>query len=87
MPSSPTELNWHEALVAALDELASAEAAFQNADDDFLDYHIYRLQAAEAKVSLILKKAREVWGISSSRHKLLASGFNVTIPNPTDTLV
>lgn len=60
-------MNWHNTLQSALDELHSAEAGFMHADPEFCDYHIYLIQAAEEKVRLIIRQAREAYGMDVQR--------------------
>lgn len=62
--------SWREALDRALNELESAEQAFEWSDPDFCDYHIYRIQAARAKVSLILGQARLAYGLNNAPRSL-----------------
>ncbi|MCL5116875.1 MAG: hypothetical protein M1272_06975 [Firmicutes bacterium] len=57
---------WREALDQALAELDQAEHAFQWADPDYCDYHIFRIQAAQEKVGLILRQARIAYGMASA---------------------
>lgn len=65
--TTTTTLNpWREALDQALQELAAAEEAFLWADADFCDYHIFRMQAAEEKVALILRQARLAHGLDNT---------------------
>lgn len=61
-PVPPTDL--HQALEEALKELHFAEEAFRYADPEFVDFHIYRMQASEEKVALILRHARQASGIA-----------------------
>ncbi|MCY0898747.1 MAG: hypothetical protein OWU33_07365 [Firmicutes bacterium] len=63
---SPTENPWRQILDQALAELAEAEHAFEWADPDYSDYHAYRIQAAQEKVALILRQARQAYGIEVS---------------------
>jgi len=64
---------WREALDLALNELSQAEQAFEWADADYCDYHIFRIQAAEAKVALIVGQARIALGYSSTTPALTKS--------------
>ena len=54
---------WREALDKALEQLAQAEHAFEWADPEFSDYHAYRIQAAKEQVALILRQARNAYGV------------------------
>ncbi|MCY0879153.1 MAG: hypothetical protein OWU84_09465 [Firmicutes bacterium] len=63
---SPVENPWRQVLNQALAELAEAEHAFEWADPDYSDYHAYRIQAAQEKVALILRQARQAYGIEPS---------------------
>lgn len=58
---------WREALDQALGELNQAEHAFEWADPDYCDYYIFRIQAAQEKVALILRQARVAYGVASNR--------------------
>lgn len=60
-------MNWKQSFDRALDEWRAAEEAFQQADPDFCDYHIYRLQAAEEKLGLIIRQAKSAYGFDSKK--------------------
>lgn len=60
-------MNWKQSFDRALDEWRAAEEAFQQADPDFCDYHIYRLQAAEEKLGLIIRQAKSAYGLDSKK--------------------
>lgn len=51
----------------AIREWQAAEAAFNQSDREYLDYHVYRLQAAEEKLSLILRQAKSSQGLEILR--------------------
>lgn len=72
---------WGDALKAAINERRQAEEAFQWADAEYLDYHVYRLLAAEEKISLILRQARAAYGIGQPSAILPAAVPDPTAPN------
>lgn len=51
-------LTWQQQFQEALVEWRAAQEAFNQADPDYLDYHILRLYAAEKKLAVILKQAK-----------------------------
>lgn len=57
---------WREALDQALLELNQAEHAFEWADPEFCDYHAFRIQAAKEKVAMILRQARQAYGLTQA---------------------
>ena len=61
---------WRAALDQALAQLSQAEHAFEWASPEFSDYHAYRIQAAKEQVALILRQAREAYGVESVRFML-----------------
>ncbi|HBQ94103.1 MAG: hypothetical protein M1294_10000 [Firmicutes bacterium] len=58
---------WKEALEEAVRERNLAEQAFVHASIEYCDFHIYRLQAAEEKVRMILREARSAMGYETNR--------------------
>lgn len=76
---------WRDALDQALDELSQAEQSFEWADLDHCDYHIFRIQAAEAKIALILRQARTALGYTPSIRALATSSLEtLRTSNPRD---
>ncbi len=61
---------WRAALDQALAQLSQAEHAFEWADPEFSDFHAYRIQAAKEQVALILRQARQAYGVESVRFML-----------------
>ena len=59
--------SWRIALDQALAQLSQAEHAFEWADPEFSDYHAYRIQAAKEQVALILRQARQAYGVDTVR--------------------
>lgn len=55
-------MNWEQALKTAIREREEAEAAFLYADAEHCDIAIYRLQAAEEQVRLVIRDARRDLG-------------------------
>ncbi len=66
MSRSSQENPWRQALDQALAQLAQAEHAFEWADSEFSDYHAYRIQAAQEQVALILRQARQAYGVQAA---------------------
>lgn len=58
VPTEPKE-PWREAWEDALQEWQQARAAFEEAEDPFIDFQALRLRAAEEKLSLLLRLLRE----------------------------
>ena len=58
---------WKEALEEAVKERNLAEQAFVHASTEYCDFHIYRLQAAEEKVRMVLREARTAMGFETTR--------------------
>lgn len=56
---------WRIALDQALMQLSQAEHAFEWSEAAFCDYHAYRIQAAKEQVALILRQARQAYGVES----------------------
>jgi hypothetical protein len=46
----------------ALSEWQAATAAFDEADAEFIDYQILRLAAAEEKLAILLRQAKQRYG-------------------------
>jgi hypothetical protein len=82
MSRSERQNPWRAALDQALTQLAQAEHAFEWAEAEFTDYHAYRIQAAKEQVALILRQARQAYGVHSvdrmlkeaQAHSALTSG-------------
>ncbi|MCL5967662.1 MAG: hypothetical protein M1516_03305 [Firmicutes bacterium] len=53
------EDSWKDAWETALQEWREARAAFDEAQDPFIDFQALRLRAAEEKLSLLLRLMRE----------------------------
>lgn len=64
MPREQHENPWRQALDKALEQLAQAEHAFEWADAEFADFHAYRIQAAKEQVAVILRQARQAYGVA-----------------------
>ncbi|WP_028962793.1 hypothetical protein [Sulfobacillus thermosulfidooxidans] len=60
-------MTWKEALQEAVEERDLAEHAFIHASTEYCDYHIYRLQAAEEKVRLVIRQARAAMGYGTNK--------------------
>ncbi|AUW93229.1 MAG: hypothetical protein C7B44_09235 [Sulfobacillus thermosulfidooxidans] len=71
-------MTWQEALQEAVIERNLAEHAFMQSDPDFCDYHIYQLHAAEEKVRLIIRQAREAMGY----HPALPPSLSAALMTP-----
>ncbi len=66
-------MTWKEALQEAVEERNLAEHAFAHAAAEYCDFHIYRLQAAEEKVRMIIRQARTAMGYPSIPLKATAT--------------
>lgn len=55
-------MDWQTALEAAIRERDDAEAAFLQADRDYCDLAIYRLQTAEERIRIVIRQARAAMG-------------------------
>ncbi|MGC8488934.1 MAG: hypothetical protein ACP5QO_12090 [Clostridia bacterium] len=60
---------WRDAWHAALQEWREARAAFDEAEEPFIDFQALRLRAAEEKLSLLLRLMREQPDIHPYRPK------------------
>lgn len=76
-------MNWTEELEKALEEFRLAEESFHYAEPEFCDLHIYRMQAAEERINMIIRQAKTESGLSLKVGRgLLALPFQQLAASP-----
>lgn len=79
--------NDREILAQAVEEWTRCREDFNTCDPDFLDYHIYRLKAAEERLDLTIRQIKRAWGIPVHHSPINgAEPPTSAIPEPADGL-
>lgn len=71
-------MDWQAQFQQAMDDWRAALDGFNNADEEYIDYQILRLYAAETKLALVLRQAKTALGLPVK--KMLSATSRACLP-------